>query len=78
MKKIDRIINNLREMMTANPPGESSGFSSQSPPEGPTAGYDPLMNVRLSKRTKLPDLRSIPPSRRRWAKALYDKTFPTK
>jgi hypothetical protein len=67
MKKVDRIINNLREVMTANSPGESGGFSADSKAEGPTAGYDPLMY--FSRRRKNPDmfdLRSIPKKYRKW------------
>jgi hypothetical protein len=65
MKKVDRIINTIREMMTANPPGQSGGFTSSSPAEGPTAGFDSILKRRMTKRNK-PDLRYISPKYRRW------------
>lgn len=67
MKKSDRIINNLREMMSANAPGESGGFGADSKPEGPTAGHDPLMYFSRRKRNPdMFDLRTIPKKYRRW------------
>jgi hypothetical protein len=60
MKKIDEIIQLVREeMMTANAPSQSGGFSGSSPKEGPTAGVDPIIsfpirrknNGKLDKRT---------------------------
>jgi hypothetical protein len=65
MKRNDRIINNLREMMTANAPGESGGFTASSSAEGPTAGFDSILNKRLTRRNR-PDLRYISPKYRRW------------
>lgn len=44
MKKIDEIIQMVREEMTvANAPGQSGGFGENSPKEGPTAGYSQLI-----------------------------------
>ncbi len=40
-KKLNKIINIVREeMMTANPPGGQGGFSASAPAEGPRAGRD--------------------------------------
>jgi len=42
-RKLDRIIQIIREnMMVANAPGESGGFSGSANPKGP-AGFDPVM-----------------------------------
>jgi hypothetical protein len=50
MNKIDKIIMIIREqMMVANAPGGSGGFSSSSDPKGPTAGFDPTMG-KVQKR----------------------------
>lgn len=44
MEKIDEIIQLVREeMMVANAPGQSGGFSNSADPEGPVAGYDTIM-----------------------------------
>ena len=41
---LDRIIAIVREeMMTANPPGGSGGFSGSADAKGPRAGFDPVM-----------------------------------
>ena len=41
---LDRIIAIVREeMMTANAPGGSGGFSGSADPKGPRAGFDPVM-----------------------------------
>ena len=41
---LNRIIAIVREeMMTANPPGGSGGFSGSADPKGPRAGFDPVM-----------------------------------
>lgn len=43
-QKLDWIIRLIREeMMTANTPGTSGGFSNAANPKGPVAGYDILM-----------------------------------
>ena len=45
-KKIDRVIQIIREQMVANTPGAQGGFSSSSNPAGPTAGLDPTMGCK--------------------------------
>lgn len=66
-KKLDRIISIIREeMMTANPPGGSGGFSGSADPKGPTAGFDPVMGF---KRRKGPQIKLPPGSRKRWKKS---------
>ena len=66
-KKLDRIINLVREeMMTTQSTAGKPGFSSKADAEGPTAGYDPVMGKvqrRKKKFIKLP-----PGSRKRWMK----------
>ena len=66
-KKLDRIINFIREeMMTTGSTAGKPGFSSKADAEGPTAGYDPVMGKvqrRKKKFIKLP-----PGSRKRWMK----------
>ena len=62
-KKLERIISIIREeMMTANPPGGSGGFSGSADPKGPTAGFDPVMG--LARRKKYASLGVG--SRKRW------------
>lgn len=68
MKKIDRIINNLREMMVANSPGESGGFTSSSNSLGPTAGFDQILSTYRRRKNNSIDMRSVPPEHRRWLK----------
>jgi hypothetical protein len=51
MSKLDRIIEIIRENMVANAPGQSGGFSSNSPAEGPTAGFDPKTELGMFRRT---------------------------
>jgi hypothetical protein len=51
MSKLDRIIEIIRENMVANAPGQSGGFSSNSPSEGPTAGFDPKTELGMFRRT---------------------------
>ena len=52
MKPIDKIISFFREeMMTANPPGGSGGFSGSADPKGPRAGFDPVMK-KMTRRKK--------------------------
>ena len=41
---LNKIIAIVREeMMAANPPGGSGGFSGSADPKGPRAGFDPVM-----------------------------------
>ena len=65
-KKLNRILEILREeMMTANPVGGQGGNSSN-PPKPGVAGYDPVMGKmqrRKKKYIKLPA-----GSRKRWMK----------
>jgi hypothetical protein len=55
MKKIDQIIQIVREdMMVANAPGESGAFGENSPKEGPTAGVSsPMFGLPVKKNGKL-------------------------
>jgi len=71
MKKRDRILNTLKEMMVANSPGQSGGFTSPSNSSGPTAGFDPLLYYKRTKKDKI-DQRSVHPSHRRWLKSVKD------
>ena len=49
---LDRIIDIVREeMMTANAPGGSGGFSGSADPKGPRAGFDPVMK-KTTRRKK--------------------------
>ena len=51
-KKLDRIINIIREeMMTTGSTPDKPGFSSKADAAGPTAGFDPVMG-RMMKRKK--------------------------
>ena len=61
---LDRIIAIVREeMMTANPPGGSGGFSGSADPKGPRAGFDPVMK-KVGRRKKTVGL---------WASSLKKK-----
>lgn len=71
MKKKDRLIKNLREIMTANAPGQSGGFTSSSSSEGPTAGFDPLLYYKKTKKDKI-DQRSVPAPHRRWLRTVKE------
>ena len=49
---LNRIIAIVREeMMAANPPGGSGGFSGSADAKGPRAGYDPVMK-KMTRRKK--------------------------
>jgi hypothetical protein len=61
MKKIDRIILNLKEMMVVGTGGCTGSANSA----GPVAGYDPLMNMKKTKKGS-PDKRTLTPMQRRW------------
>jgi hypothetical protein len=65
-KKLDRIINIIREemMTTGSTPGKP-GFSSAAPAKGPTAGFDPVMGKML-KRKKKKYISMGKGSRKRW------------
>jgi hypothetical protein len=60
-KKIDRIIQIIRENMVVG----AGGFTGSADPKGPTAGFDPVMG--LQKR-KGPQIKLPPGSRKRWTK----------
>jgi hypothetical protein len=64
MKKIDRIIQIIREQMVANAPGGSGGFSGSADSKGPTAGFDPVMGKPRKRYASL----GIG-SRKRWMKS---------
>ena len=54
MKPIDRIISFFREeMMTANPPGGSGGFSGSADAKGPRAGFDPVMKKTTRRKNTI-------------------------
>ena len=62
LNKIINIIRNLNEeMMDAG----NDGFSSASPAEGPTAGFDPVMKGKIRRRTIL-GKGKYPGARKRW------------
>ena len=65
-KKLDRIINIIREdmMTTGSTPGKP-GFSSKADAAGPTAGFDPVMG-KMMKRKKYISMGTG--SRKRWMK----------
>ena len=67
-KKLDRIINIIREemMTTGSTPGKP-GFSSAAPAKGPTAGFDPVMG-KMMKRKKKKYISMGKGSRKRWMK----------
>ena len=63
-KKLDRIIDIIREeMMAANAAGSSGGFSASANSRGPVAGFDPV--IGMTKR-KGPQIKLPPGSRKRW------------
>jgi hypothetical protein len=57
-KKLDKIINIIREQMVAG----TGGFSGSADPKGPVAGFDPVMG--MAKRKKIIGLGRG--SRKRW------------
>ena len=51
---LDKIIAIVREdMMTANPPGGSGGFSGSADPKGPRAGFDPVMKKTTRRKNTI-------------------------
>ena len=65
-KKLNRILEILREeMMTANPVGGQGGYSSN-PPKPGVAGYDPVMGKMQRRKKKFIKLPAG--SRKRWMK----------
>ena len=65
LNKIINIIRNLNEEMVGNAVGQSGGFGSASPAEGPTAGFDPVMKGKIRRRTIL-GKGKYPGARKRW------------
>ena len=45
-KKLNRIVNLIREQMTTNSVAGKPGFSSKADADGPTAGYDKKLKKR--------------------------------
>ena len=62
-KKLDWIIDIIREQMVANAPGASGGFSGSADSKGPTAGFDPVMGIQ---KRKGPQIKLPPGSRKKW------------
>ena len=51
---LDRIIAIVREeMMTANAPGGSGGFSGSADPKGTRAGFDPVMKKTTRRKNTI-------------------------
>lgn len=69
MKKFETIISNLREMMTANPPGAGGGFGSNTPKDG-VDGIDPTINFMTRKKI---DYRKVPKNYKIWVKDVSKK-----
>jgi len=67
-KKLDWIISIIKEQMVANAPGGSGGFSGSSDPKGPTAGFDPVINMGKRKRPQIIGKGKFPGLRKRWSK----------
>ena len=63
-KKLDWIIEIIREQMVTGSTTASPGFSGSANPKGPTAGFDPVMG--LTRRKKYASLGAG--SRKRWMK----------
>ena len=64
-KKLNRIVNLIREQMATNSVAGKPGFSSKADAEGPTAGFDPVIG-KVQKRKKF--IKLPPGSRKRWMK----------
>ena len=62
-KKLNRIVNLIREQMTTNSVAGKPGFSSKADADGPTAGFDPVIG-KVQKRKKF--IKLPPGSRKRW------------
>jgi hypothetical protein len=63
-KKLDWIIEIIREQTVTGSTATSPGFSGTADPKGPTAGFDPVMG--LTRRKKYASLGTG--SRKRWMK----------
>lgn len=62
-QKLNKIISIIREQMIANVAGSQGGFTGSSDVKGPTAGFDPVIEL---KRRKGPQIKLPPGSRKRW------------
>ena len=52
-RRLEKVIQYIKESMVANAPGTGGGFSNSSDSAGPTAGYDaPLSTLKVFKRNK--------------------------
>lgn len=65
---IDKLISIIRENMVVG----AGGFTGSSPAEGPTAGFDPLMNFKNKKKGNV-DFRKVPKNYKSWVKSLKNK-----
>ena len=73
--KLDRILNFIREeMMTTGSTAGKPGFSSKADAEGPTAGFDPVMKWRQTRKDKE---RSVHPDNKRKQKKILIKILIT-
>lgn len=72
MKKIDRIIEILRENMVANAPSTGGAFGADSPASGPTAGTDAMVGITTSYSgiKKNVDYRKVPKKYKVWVRNL--------
>lgn len=72
MDKIDKVIKYFRDLKEESPTmsSGSGGFSGSSNPEGPNAGFDPIMAMKKRKNNKEVDLRTVDTKFRRWIKYL--------
>jgi len=52
-KKLNRILNLIREQMTTGSMPGKPGFSSKANAEGPTAGFDPVMGKKKRRPTPI-------------------------
>lgn len=69
MSATNKVIELIKEMMTANPPGGSGGFSSH-PSKPGVDGFDPFL--KFVRRGKI-DFRKVSKPYRRWVKDLKNK-----
>lgn len=74
MNKIDKVINYFRNLREEGPTMSSGngGFTGSSRPEGPTAGFDPILGMRKRKNNEV-DLRTVDSKLRRWIKSIKTK-----
>jgi len=68
MKKIDRIIQVIKEMMVGNAAGSQGGFGASADSSGPVAGYDKFVGT-----TGRVDYRRVPKTYKKWVKYLENK-----